>query len=79
VATTNDFGIVGLSPSPATAAQTESYAPPDMPAYRLYVLAAERLKLFDENELGPGVFVNARVGRDRQPVWERTDVYAEAE
>jgi hypothetical protein len=25
IATTNDFGIVGLSPSPATAAQTESY------------------------------------------------------
>jgi hypothetical protein len=25
VATTNDFGIVGLSPSPATADQTEDY------------------------------------------------------
>jgi hypothetical protein len=32
VATTNDFGIVGLSPSPATAAQTESYVSTQNPA-----------------------------------------------
>jgi hypothetical protein len=33
-----------------------------------------RLKLFDENELGPGVFVTARVGQDGRTTWERTDV-----
>jgi hypothetical protein len=32
VATTNDFGIVGLSPSPATAAQTESFVSTQNPA-----------------------------------------------
>jgi hypothetical protein len=63
----------------AYAERFPDYARADMPAYRLYVLHAERLKLFDEKDLGAGVFVTARVGRDRQPVWERTDVYAATE
>jgi uncharacterized protein YhbP (UPF0306 family) len=62
----------------AYAERFPDYAPADMPAFRLYVLHAERLKLFDETDLGPGVFVTARIGRDRRPVWERTDVYAAA-
>jgi uncharacterized protein YhbP (UPF0306 family) len=46
----------------------------DLPAYRVYVLRPFRLKLFDENRLGPGVLVTARVGRDGRTTWERTDV-----
>jgi uncharacterized protein YhbP (UPF0306 family) len=46
----------------------------DLPAYRFYVLRPFRLKLFDENELGPGVVVTARVGRDGRTTWERTDI-----
>ena len=46
----------------------------DLPAYRFYVLRPFRLKLFDENELGPGVLVTARVGRDGRATWERTDI-----
>jgi uncharacterized protein YhbP (UPF0306 family) len=44
-------------------------------AYRFYVLSPLRLKLFDEQEFGEGVFVTARVSRDGRTRWERTDVY----
>ena len=43
--------------------------------YRRYELRPRRIKLFDERELGAGVFVTARVARDGQVSWERTDVY----
>jgi hypothetical protein len=33
------------------------------------------VKLFDESELGGGVFVTARVGRPGFLEWERTDIY----
>jgi hypothetical protein len=33
------------------------------------------VKLFDERELGTGVFVTARVVGAGRLVWERTDVY----
>ena len=41
--------------------------------YRFYVLRPRRLKLFDERELGGGVFVTARVSRG-DLVWERTQI-----
>jgi uncharacterized protein YhbP (UPF0306 family) len=44
-------------------------------AYRLYRFRADRLKLFDEKVLGGGTFVTARLDRERQPVWEKTEVY----
>jgi hypothetical protein len=31
--------------------------------------------VFDESKLGAGVFVTARLGRDRRLVWERSDIY----
>jgi hypothetical protein len=34
-----------------------------------------RLKLLDESKLGAGVFVTARLSRDRRLVWERTEIY----
>jgi uncharacterized protein YhbP (UPF0306 family) len=52
-----------------------SYRPHDLAAYRFYVFRPQRLKLFDERELGAGVFVTARVSRDRRLVWERTEIY----
>jgi uncharacterized protein YhbP (UPF0306 family) len=53
----------------------ESYHPQDLAAYRFYVFRPQRLKLFDERELGAGVFVTARVSRERRLVWERTEIY----
>jgi uncharacterized protein YhbP (UPF0306 family) len=50
----------------------------ELQAYRLYALRPRRLKLFDENELGTGVFVTARVARDGRTLWERTDTYSSA-
>jgi uncharacterized protein YhbP (UPF0306 family) len=44
-------------------------------AYRFYVFRPRRLKLFDERELGTGVFVTAGVVRGRL-AWERTEVYS---
>jgi uncharacterized protein YhbP (UPF0306 family) len=47
------------------------------PAYRVYRFRPRRVKLFDEPELGAGVFVTASV-RSGRLVWERTDVYSAA-
>lgn len=44
-------------------------------AYRFYVLSPLRLKLFDEEELGAGVFVTARISQGGRTRWERTDIY----
>jgi uncharacterized protein YhbP (UPF0306 family) len=52
-----------------------AYRPHDLAAYRFYVFRPQRLKLFDERELGAGVFVTARLSRDRRLVWERTEIY----
>ena len=43
--------------------------------YRCYELRARRVKLFDERELGRGVFVSARIGPGGSMAWERTEVY----
>ena len=52
---------------------------PDLLPYRFYVLTPGKVKLFDERELGPGVFVAARVRRGGTLDWERTEVYATRE
>lgn len=44
-------------------------------AFRFYVFRPRRLKLFDETELGAGVFVTARVDHVRGLLWERTEIY----
>jgi len=46
----------------------------ELGAYRFYRFRPRRLKLFDEHELGSGVFVTARVSNGRL-AWERTEVY----
>ncbi len=47
-------------------------------AYRFYVLRPRRLKVFDETELGTGVFVTARLVAGRGLAWERTEIYRPA-
>jgi uncharacterized protein YhbP (UPF0306 family) len=56
------------------AARFPEYRQSDRGTYSFYRLRPQRLKLFDEGEFGPGVFVTARVLHGA-PVWERTDVY----
>jgi hypothetical protein len=46
----------------------------DLSAYSFYRFRPRRMKLFDEAELGAGVFVTATV-RSGRVVWERTEVY----
>jgi uncharacterized protein YhbP (UPF0306 family) len=57
------------------AARFPAYRSGELSAYRFYELVPRRVKLFDEPELGSGVFVTARVGRGGQVTWERTDLY----
>ncbi|HEV8251207.1 MAG TPA: pyridoxamine 5'-phosphate oxidase family protein [Gaiellaceae bacterium] len=47
----------------------------DLLPYRFYVLRPRRVKLFDERELGPGVFVTASVRSGGRVAWQRRDVY----
>jgi uncharacterized protein YhbP (UPF0306 family) len=44
-------------------------------AYRCYELRPRRLKLFEERALGAGTFVTARVTREGDVTWERTELY----
>jgi hypothetical protein len=57
----------------AYAARFPRYDPHRTP-YRLYRFHPIRVKLFDERELGDGVFVTARVGKGRL-TWQRTEIY----
>jgi uncharacterized protein YhbP (UPF0306 family) len=57
------------------AARFPDFSRLDQHGFRVYVLRPLRLKLFDENELGTGVFVKAHVRHDGRVAWERTDIY----
>ena len=48
---------------------------PGLSAYRFYEVVPRRVKLFDEQALGTGTFVTARIGRGGELAWERTEVY----
>jgi uncharacterized protein YhbP (UPF0306 family) len=50
----------------------------ELGAYRFYSFRPRRLKLFDEEELGPGWFVTARVAAGGRLAWERTEIYRSA-
>jgi uncharacterized protein YhbP (UPF0306 family) len=54
------------------------YDAEELSAYLPYEFRARRVKLFDEPELGAGVFVTARVDGG-EIAWERTEVYSAAE
>ena len=56
-------------------ARFPDYEREDVSAYRLYRFRPRRVKLFDERELGTGVFVTAGVVGNGRLVWQRTDVY----
>jgi uncharacterized protein YhbP (UPF0306 family) len=55
-------------------ARFPEYRGSDSAGYRFYRFRPHRLKLFDERELGAGVFVTARVSRG-EVSWERTEIY----
>ena len=57
------------------AARFRDYSAAQQSSYRLYELVPRRVKLFDEDALGAGTFVTARVLRDGTLVWERTELY----
>ena len=76
------FGSAGLTEDAAAEeaarlyeARFPAYRPEEVTAYRIYRFRPSRVKLFDERELGTGVFVTAKVGRDGALAWERTEVY----
>ena len=54
------------------------FRPGELGAYRFYRFRPRRLKLFDEQELGPGWFVTARVAAGGRLEWERTEIYRSA-
>jgi uncharacterized protein YhbP (UPF0306 family) len=56
------------------AARFPEYAESELGGYRFYRLRPRRVKLFDEEELGDGVFVTASVTGGRL-AWVRTEVY----
>jgi len=51
-----------------------AYDPTGMDGYRYYRFRTQRLKLFDENTLGPGVFVTATVLNRRELTYEGTEI-----
>ncbi|HEX9417332.1 MAG TPA: pyridoxamine 5'-phosphate oxidase family protein [Gaiellaceae bacterium] len=56
-------------------ARFPAYDPAELGVYGFYRFRPSRIKLFDEEALGPGVFVTASVkGRGRLE-WTRTEVY----
>ena len=57
------------------AARFSRYHADDFSDYRFYELVPRRVKVFDERALGSATFVTARLGRDGQLAWERTEVY----
>jgi uncharacterized protein YhbP (UPF0306 family) len=51
------------------------YRRDDVEAYRFYAFRPQRIKLFDERELGSGRFVIAVVDDEGGLTWEATEVY----
>jgi uncharacterized protein YhbP (UPF0306 family) len=51
------------------------YAPGELLSLRFYRFRPTRLKVFDEESLGPGLFVTARVRGAGRLEWVRTEVY----
>jgi uncharacterized protein YhbP (UPF0306 family) len=76
------FGAAGELRGRAAERATEVYArrfrdydTAEVRDYRCYELRPRRVKLFDELELGGGVFVSARIGPGGSIAWERSEVY----
>jgi uncharacterized protein YhbP (UPF0306 family) len=70
--------LVGVAARNALTLYTRRFAhfgQTDLSAYHLYRCRPQRMKLFDEPTFGAGAFVIARIRRDRQLTWERSDLY----
>jgi uncharacterized protein YhbP (UPF0306 family) len=53
-----------------------AYSRDEQGSYDFYVLRPSRLKAFDEDALGSGLFVTARMRTGGRLEWERTEVYS---
>jgi uncharacterized protein YhbP (UPF0306 family) len=62
----------------AYAERFPDFRPGELGAYRFYRFRPRRLKLFDEQELGPGRFVTARIAAGGRLEWERTVIHRSA-
>jgi uncharacterized protein YhbP (UPF0306 family) len=76
------FGAAGEAVGAAAREAERAYArrfPPyageEFGEYRFYRFRPRRVRLFDEQGLGAGAFVTARVRRGGQVAWERTEIY----
>jgi uncharacterized protein YhbP (UPF0306 family) len=68
-------GEAGRDAETAYASRFRGFRRSELASFRFYELVPRRVKLFDERELGAGTFVTARVSRDGELVWERTEIY----
>jgi uncharacterized protein YhbP (UPF0306 family) len=57
------------------AARFSAFVAREFADYRFYAFAPTRIKLFDEPQLGGGIFVTAAVGTGGRVTWESTEVY----
>lgn len=71
-------GVASRNVEALYAQRFAAFAQTDLSAYRFYRCRPQRMKLFDERALGTAIFVTARIRRDRQLAWERTDIYQPA-
>jgi uncharacterized protein YhbP (UPF0306 family) len=62
----------------AYARRFPDFRPGELGAYRFYRFRPRRLTLFDEQELGAGRFVTARVAAGGRLEWERTEIHRSA-
>jgi uncharacterized protein YhbP (UPF0306 family) len=69
------FGSAREGADDATEVYAKRFPEYELGMYRCYELRPRRIKLFDELVLGAGVFVTARVARDGELTWQRTDLY----
>jgi uncharacterized protein YhbP (UPF0306 family) len=65
----------GAAAEAAYADRFPDYERAEFGDYRLYVFHPDRVKLFDERELGAGRFVTASLEPGGRLVWEETQVY----
>jgi uncharacterized protein YhbP (UPF0306 family) len=72
------FGSAGAGADDAEAiyaGRFPDYLGSGLAAYRFYELGPRAVKLFDEDAIGAGSFVTARVRSGGRLVWERTELY----
>jgi uncharacterized protein YhbP (UPF0306 family) len=69
------FGTAREAGGDASEIYTQRFPDYEDGPYRYYELRTRRMKLFDEDVFGAGVFVTARVRADGDVAWQRTELY----